>query len=192
MTLALWLIVVCGALSLVYGVITTRQLLAADAGSARMQEISAAVREGASAYLKRQYTTSAIVGVIILIAAYFLLGIYAAIGFLLGAVLSGAAGFIGMNVSVRANVRVAQAAISSLAKGLDLLPAMLQWFADGADPDYGLLAFRRLSDSLGDTYWFLRMLRDSSGAASRLTQYLRQLGEMEAVEGRGWRARAPR
>ncbi len=120
MTLALWLIVVCGALSIVYGVITTRQLLAADAGSARMQEISAAVREGASAYLKRQYTTIAIVGVVILIAAFLLLGIYAAIGFLLGAVLSGAAGFIGMNVSVRANVRVAQAAIGSLAKGLDL------------------------------------------------------------------------
>ncbi|KKC35073.1 pyrophosphatase [Devosia epidermidihirudinis] len=120
MTLALWLIVVCGGLSIVYGVITTRTLLAADAGSARMQEISAAVREGASAYLKRQYTTIAIVGVVILIAAYFLLGIYAAIGFLLGAVLSGAAGFIGMNISVRANVRVAQAAISSLGKGLDL------------------------------------------------------------------------
>jgi K(+)-stimulated pyrophosphate-energized sodium pump len=120
MTLALWLIVLCGALSIVYGVYTTQQLLAADSGSARMQEISAAVREGASAYLKRQYTTIGIVGVVILIAAYFLLGIYAAIGFLLGAVLSGAAGFIGMNVSVRANVRVAQAAISSLARGLDL------------------------------------------------------------------------
>src|SRR6218665_1843177 len=120
MTLALWLIVLCGALSIVYGVYTTQQLLAADSGSARMQEISAAVREGASAYLKRQYTTIAIVGVVILIAAFFLLGIYAAIGFLLGAVLSGAAGFIGMNISVRANVRVAQAAISSLGKGLDL------------------------------------------------------------------------
>jgi K(+)-stimulated pyrophosphate-energized sodium pump len=120
MTLALWLIVLCGALSIVYGVYTTQQLLAADSGSARMQEISAAVREGASAYLKRQYTTIGIVGVVILIAAFFLLGIYAAIGFLLGAVLSGAAGFIGMNVSVRANVRVAQAAVGSLARGLDL------------------------------------------------------------------------
>ncbi len=120
MTLALWLIVICGGLSIVYGVVTTRSLMAADAGSARMQEISAAVREGASAYLKRQYTTIAIVGVVILILAFFLLGIYAAIGFLIGAVLSGAAGFIGMNLSVRANVRVAQAATSSLAKGLDL------------------------------------------------------------------------
>ncbi|CAN7478591.1 sodium-translocating pyrophosphatase [Devosia sp. LjRoot3] len=120
MDLALWLIVACGGLAVVYGIVTTQGLLKADAGSARMQEISAAVREGASAYLKRQYTTIAIVGVVILIAAWLLLGPHAAIGFLIGAVLSGAAGFIGMNVSVRANVRVAQAAISSLSKGLDL------------------------------------------------------------------------
>jgi K(+)-stimulated pyrophosphate-energized sodium pump len=119
-TLLLWLIVACGALSIIYGIVTTRSLLAADAGSARMQEISAAVREGATAYLKRQYTTIGIVGIVILILAFIFLGIYAAIGFLIGAVLSGGAGFIGMNVSVRANVRVAQAATKSLAGGLDL------------------------------------------------------------------------
>jgi K(+)-stimulated pyrophosphate-energized sodium pump len=120
MSQVLWLIVLAGALSIVYGVITTRGLLAADAGTARMQEISAAVREGAQAYLKRQYTTIAIVGVAIFILAWLLLGRWAAIGFAIGAVLSGVAGFIGMNVSVRANVRVAQAATKSLAGGLDL------------------------------------------------------------------------
>src|SRR5690606_17200472 len=120
MTLLLWLIVVAGLLSVVYGVITTRGLMAADAGTARMQEISAAVREGAQAYLKRQYTTIAIVGIVIFILAWVLLGAYSAIGFAIGAILSGVAGFIGMNVSVRANVRVAQAATKSLAGGLDL------------------------------------------------------------------------
>ena len=120
MTSTLWLIVLAGALSIVYGIVTTRGLLAADAGSARMQEISAAVREGAAAYLKRQYQTIAMVGVVIFIIAWLLLGVYSAMGFLIGAVLSGAAGFIGMNVSVRANVRVAQAATKSLAGGLDL------------------------------------------------------------------------
>ncbi|MCA3556021.1 sodium-translocating pyrophosphatase [Aestuariivirga sp.] len=120
MTTALWLIVLAGALSIVYGIVTTRSLMAADAGSARMQEISAAVREGAKAYLNRQYTTIAIVGVAIFILALLLLGIWSAIGFAIGAILSGLAGFIGMNVSVRANVRVAQAATKSLAGGLDL------------------------------------------------------------------------
>ncbi len=120
MTTTLWLIVLAGALSIVYGIVTTRGLLAADAGTARMQEISAAVREGAQAYLKRQYTTIAIVGAAIFVIAWFLLGGYSAVGFALGAILSGSAGFIGMNVSVRANVRVAQAATKSLAGGLDL------------------------------------------------------------------------
>ncbi len=120
MTNTLWLIVLAGALSIVYGIITTRGLMAADAGSARMQEISAAVREGAQAYLKRQYTTIAYVGVALFIVAFILLGKYSAIGFAIGAILSGLAGFIGMNVSVRANVRVAQAATKSLAGGLDL------------------------------------------------------------------------
>src|SRR5438105_4852332 len=120
MSSTLWLIVLCGALSIVYGIVTTRGLLAADAGSARMQEISAAVREGAQAYLKRQYTTIAVVGIVIFIIAWILLGWHSALGFAIGALLSGSAGFIGMNVSVRANVRVAQAATKSLAGGLDL------------------------------------------------------------------------
>ena len=116
----LWLIVLAGALSIVYGVITTRGLMAADAGSARMQEISGLVREGAAAYLKRQYYTIAAVGAVIFLITALLLGRYAAIGFAIGAILSGLAGFIGMHVSVRANVRVAQAATKSLAGGLDL------------------------------------------------------------------------
>ncbi len=120
MTTALWLIVLAGALSIVYGIVTTRSLMAADAGTARMQEISAAVREGAKAYLNRQYTTIGIVGVVIFVLAWVLLGVWSAIGFAIGAILSGVAGFIGMNVSVRANVRVAQAATKSLAGGLDL------------------------------------------------------------------------
>lgn len=120
MTSTLWLIVLAGALSIVYGIVTTRGLLAADAGTARMQEISAAVREGATAYLTRQYTTIGIVGVVIFILAWLLLGGWSAFGFAIGSILSGLAGFIGMNVSVRANVRVAQAATKSLAGGLDL------------------------------------------------------------------------
>jgi K(+)-stimulated pyrophosphate-energized sodium pump len=109
----------CGALSIVYAAVTTRALLAADPGTSRMQEIAAAIREGAQAYLKRQYTTIAVVGVVIFILAALLLGRYSAIGFAIGAILSGAAGFIGMNVSVRANVRTAQAATKSLAAGLE-------------------------------------------------------------------------
>ncbi len=120
MNTALWLIVLAGLLSVVYGFITYSGLMKADAGNARMQEISAAVREGASAYLKRQYTTIGIVGVVIFVIAWWLLGKYAAVGFAIGAILSGAAGFIGMNVSVRSNVRVAQAATKNLAGGLDL------------------------------------------------------------------------
>ncbi|HEY0330210.1 MAG TPA: sodium-translocating pyrophosphatase [Rhodopseudomonas sp.] len=117
---ALWVIVLCGALSIVYAIWATSSVLSADAGNPRMQEIAAAVREGAQAYLKRQYMTIAIVGVVIFALLYYFLGVLVAVGFLIGAVLSGAAGFIGMNVSVRANVRTAQAATISLAGGLEL------------------------------------------------------------------------
>src|SRR5262249_25724136 len=117
---ALWIIVLCGALSIVYAVWAIQSVLAADAGSARMQEISAAVREGAQAYLKRQYATIGAVGVVIFLVVGWFLGWLVALGFAIGAVLSGVAGFIGMNVSVRANARTAQAAIGSLAGGLEL------------------------------------------------------------------------
>jgi K(+)-stimulated pyrophosphate-energized sodium pump len=117
---ALWLIVLCGVLAIVYAVWAIQSVMASDAGNARMQEIAGAVREGAQAYLNRQYTTIGIVGVVIFFLVGWLLGWLVAFGFLIGAVLSGATGFIGMNVSVRANVRTAQAAIGSLAGGLEL------------------------------------------------------------------------
>jgi K(+)-stimulated pyrophosphate-energized sodium pump len=120
MTEILWAIVACGALALVYAAFTIRSVMSADAGSARMQEIAAAIREGAQAYLNRQYRTIAIVGFVIFLAAWLLLGPLVAIGYLIGSILSGLAGYIGMNVSVRANVRTAQAATHSLARGLDI------------------------------------------------------------------------
>src|SRR5438093_3606542 len=112
------LVIVCGALALLYGLVTSRQVLTANAGSARMQEISGAVQVGARAYLNRQYRAIAVVGVVVLIVLGVTLGVRVAIGYLIGAVLSATAGYIGMNVSVRANVRTAQAARSGLKAGL--------------------------------------------------------------------------
>ena len=120
MTEVLWGIVACGVLALAYSAYTIRSVMSADAGNARMQEIAGAIREGAQAYLNRQYTTIGIVGAVIFVIAWILLGYLVAIGFLIGAVLSGLAGYVGMNVSVRANVRTAQAATHSLARGLDI------------------------------------------------------------------------
>jgi len=112
--------IVLGLLAVVYGWLTSMQVLRSSAGSDKMQEIASAIQEGAQAYLRRQYTTIAVVGVVVAVIVAVFLGPISASGFALGAVLSGVAGFIGMNISVRSNVRTAQAASTGLQQGLTL------------------------------------------------------------------------
>jgi K(+)-stimulated pyrophosphate-energized sodium pump len=112
--------IICGLIAVIYGVFTSGQVLRAPPGNDKMQDIAAAIQEGAKAYLGRQYRTIAIVGLVVAIILAVTLGIVSTIGFLIGAVLSGVAGYVGMNISVRANVRTAEAARTSLQGGLTL------------------------------------------------------------------------
>jgi K(+)-stimulated pyrophosphate-energized sodium pump len=120
MTQAYWLVIACGVLALIYGAFAYSQVMAAGTGTTRMQEIAAAIQEGAGAYLNRQYRTIAMAGIVVAVILAATLGIHVAVGFVIGAVLSGAAGYIGMNISVRANVRTAQAATQGMQPALDV------------------------------------------------------------------------
>ena len=114
------LIILCGLSAVLYGLVTSRQILSLDSGNEKMREIASAIQEGARAYLNRQYMTIAIVGVVIFVLIWIVFDLASGIGFLIGAFFSGAAGYVGMNISVRSNVRTTQAASKSLADGLSV------------------------------------------------------------------------
>jgi len=120
MSQAFWIVIACGALALAYGWYAYTQVMTAGTGTDRMREIAAAIQEGAEAYLNRQYKTIAMAGAAVVVILALTLGIHVAIGFIIGAVLSGAAGYIGMNISVRANVRTAEAANQGMQPALDV------------------------------------------------------------------------
>ncbi|MFD1787302.1 sodium-translocating pyrophosphatase [Sphingomonas floccifaciens] len=142
-----YLAIACGIIAVLYGIVTSSQVLKSPAGDARMQDIAAAIQEGAKAYLGRQYTTIAIVGVVVAAVLFLTLGTVSLAGFLIGAVLSGVAGYVGMHISVRANVRTAEAARGSLQGGLTLA------FRSGAIT--GMLVAGLGLLSIAGIFWYL-------------------------------------
>ena len=144
---SVWAAMICGLIAVLYGLFTSRQVLAAPAGDARMQDIAAAIQEGAKAYLGRQYMTIAIVGVVVAAILFLTLGALSTAGFVIGAVLSGVAGYVGMHISVRANVRTAEAARTSLQGGLTIA------FRSGAIT--GMLVAGLGLLSIAGIFWYL-------------------------------------
>ena len=168
---AYWVVIACGLLAILYGIYAGRSVLAASAGNEKMQEIAGAVQEGAAAYLNRQYMTIGMVGIVVGVVVGLLLGIYPAIGFFIGAILSGAAGYIGMNISVRANVRTADAARTG-----GLQPALTVAFKAGAVT--GMLVVGLGLIGVAGYYIFLRGVYDSTdeGGLRHILEALVSLG----------------